>query len=752
MSRQALPEYTPGTPLVLTPPEISKEASEKVPPNPQTWPTIAIRHLSEEYPFVLEGTDVQPIIQKQQGEQGVALGAILVRSQPRQGPLKDTGRESRAPAPEQYAKTGLPLRTVMIPILIEDFELQPLDIFTTDEDEWYPLTEKRFSDIMFRPTPFVALDNAPPPGNIGDRTQVPPEMAFGYGARGGLTNTQYRTASAPSTLLESVLRRLDPSEIKQYFRSVGPDTMRFLPNRILEKMRRYTQREAPSGDDFVDVAHSVLPANVIRMKRRSDGHYDVVEISDSGYLPKKRLLSDLELRAEYDRKVKNLDQHLAEKNHDVVVTLRRDEDEREPLALDEVKPDLYELNQTGQAMVASSQGGFHRGRLFGRVREFNGTLSDVKVFSDGTLFGCQPTIVGDLVGPLDKVTVEEHREPVIGEWGCFVYQPDGGEPEVTVPCKVLAHKTLGQGPGIETPLKAFLVQPYLGGDAITICQQEGIDRIFSATGATDDSLASYVGAAVYYVPAAYIHLPLGRECSLQYDKDQFGSSVQAKVEKELVTWPVHNQAGRNDERGSITLSHQMDDSYKLEGSLFEPVTGKATIDGATDKDALFLLSILGFSLEGCRRMLDKARTIHRVVICNARPVQSVVTKTATYLASQEEIREFCGLLRTDLSKEAANFGESPTVDALLSLNFITPETINEFVEKIPVLQESEKVLAQMLFYSRVGLNEIPEPAVRSAMTALNQATESLEYLESYGRGGRAPSTVPGEKDETYQEV
>ena len=87
-------------------------------------------------------------------------------------------------------------------------------------------------------------------------------------------------------------------------------------------------------------------------------------------------------------------------------------------------------------------------------------------------------------------------------------------------------------------------------------------------------------------------------------------------------------------------------------------------------------------------------------------------------------------INTNLYKEASYMENAQTVDALLSLNFVTPENLVKFVQKIPLFKSAISHLASCLIASRLGVMEIPEESARSAIDKLTDVVDGLETIRS----------------------
>ena len=86
-----------------------------------------------------------------------------------------------------------------------------------------------------------------------------------------------------------------------------------------------------------------------------------------------------------------------------------------------------------------------------------------------------------------------------------------------------------------------------------------------------------------------------------------------------------------------------------------------------------------------------------------------------------------------LLKEAAAISratDEDTVDSVLALNFVTPENTHAFIASLPELEVALAKLAELLVATRLGLKDVPEPAVSSALRGLDRTIDGLKGLQS----------------------
>jgi hypothetical protein len=84
----------------------------------------------------------------------------------------------------------------------------------------------------------------------------------------------------------------------------------------------------------------------------------------------------------------------------------------------------------------------------------------------------------------------------------------------------------------------------------------------------------------------------------------------------------------------------------------------------------------------------------------------------------------------ELLKVAAVSGHPETLDAILSLEFITPQNLQYFVDSIDDLDETTSRLAAMLVAVRLGMPHVPEEPVRQALEGLTKIVNRLRILKS----------------------
>jgi hypothetical protein len=90
----------------------------------------------------------------------------------------------------------------------------------------------------------------------------------------------------------------------------------------------------------------------------------------------------------------------------------------------------------------------------------------------------------------------------------------------------------------------------------------------------------------------------------------------------------------------------------------------------------------------------------------------------------------------DMVKHAAVLTNDLTVDSVLSLRFLNKKNVTEFFDAIPVFEEVIMGLARLLMNVRLGLDSVPEEAVKEAMENLTIVTAKLYELQTLSKKTR----------------
>jgi hypothetical protein len=85
-------------------------------------------------------------------------------------------------------------------------------------------------------------------------------------------------------------------------------------------------------------------------------------------------------------------------------------------------------------------------------------------------------------------------------------------------------------------------------------------------------------------------------------------------------------------------------------------------------------------------------------------------------------------LRVDLWKEAAVIPDPVAVDTVLSLGFLNSENLGTFISAMPVIDDAQMKMCELLLAARLGLREVPTPALEKAIRSTEDVLEGLKVL------------------------
>jgi hypothetical protein len=97
----------------------------------------------------------------------------------------------------------------------------------------------------------------------------------------------------------------------------------------------------------------------------------------------------------------------------------------------------------------------------------------------------------------------------------------------------------------------------------------------------------------------------------------------------------------------------------------------------------------------------------------------------------------------ELVKAAAMLEDADSVDSVLALGFVNEENIERFASVRPMLEEMSGTLAKLLLAARLGIEDIPEEAARSAIANLQRVLDGLSQLEMQVGQTSARATARG---------
>lgn len=152
--------------------------------------------------------------------------------------------------------------------------------------------------------------------------------------------------------------------------------------------------------------------------------------------------------------------------------------------------------------------------------------------------------------------------------------------------------------------------------------------------------------------------------------------------------------------------------------------GDHKVENVKEAEALLTLGLLGDTPVSALDKLAKAKKSGETSFVAAR----LYGKSDKVKKAAVDPVDVSGI-KVDLTKEAAALSGSDTVDSVLSLNFITPENIQGYIDCLPEYEVAVRKLAELLIGVRLGLADVPEAAVSSSLQGMERAIIGLKKLQ-----------------------
>lgn len=670
-------------------------AETKLGPDANFWPQQILQAAFKSVPAI---QDYNPDVTMQQTdpEQGVAYGALVLRTQVQpQNPNTSTPGMSadQAEPPKGFSKT------VNIPILIREGKLMPLDLLVVPGEmgqpaKTLPLTERRVRQALFRPDIYDVV-GAPPPDTSLTNLLFPPGRD-GYNGVGSLMGM----GKQASSLLENALAFAPTEKVAELSREVVRhiEAYRLNPECAgpLSKIAQANAKGPVSRQEILKTAASRLPATVHQITDLKDGNYQVKSASAFAWAPTSVTLSRGQLyKLAGDKVVQEVDEGGES-------TVSMDPSKEEGAAMDAAvaAPPAYRLiTKPGVYRVQAhkSEGAGEPMELVGLVIpnliDLEGEAQPNTLFSNGSHSAFQTSMGGILVSGAPASTPE--AEP--SGYGCFVGRNPEGEMVGTIPMEV-------QGGFASERSDGYMVL--------------GVDGVETMVKIQPNIRMPMPSSGALLLPESFQWMPLNKS--------------DAVVVDEPPPPPVNSQPDQVQKTASaskVYLSCQ-GSSFSVEGV---PVEKLASDDRQflNPSQTVFLLAGLGARPDDIHTKMaqafDHGRMTELPVRYVAQPLnEGVKTASARIDTILGQFRKVAGV---SLAKEAAYLPDPSSIDTLLALGLLTPDSVMSFVQKLPQLEETQRGLCELLLASRLGLQEVPAPALEKAIRGIEGVIEGLQVLQ-----------------------
>jgi hypothetical protein len=762
-------------PLFLTPDvEFEKTAGGEtmLSDDPNQWPTEVMQEVYKQCPFVAD-FEPQVTMDKVDGERGYGFGHLEIQN-------KTEIQHGADPAGSAAAG----IQKVRVPVIIKDKKLQPLDLMVAGESKLLPLTEMRLRQAIFRPQAFDITGRGPGDMSLIGQLYPPYRQNYGFGGGGATMSVGMgKEGSAFESFLEEAYAEAKQAKVKQALslstvgsylkKQTNPQALAgasrsmmgrgaqmvgeggaaaakgqkylaganiaatkataampkaasvlaaILPT-IAEKdydafiakmgsdmglQRQFVANGNASGDSLKALleytpktaeADAIRPT-VIQLQKVDEG-YLAKSASRVSWAPKEELLDrgaayrllggKVVLAAdETGSATMTVDQPPAEgeaADKNVV-----DKPVGEPESPEEDKP--MPIDHFGMYKVQDEKGRHLVGYVFPNLIDVDGTSLPIALFTNGSHYAVQSDIAGVHAGHGGSI-FEGTPKGV----GCFYHVLQNGKAEATIPVTVKGSVNDQQNGG------AVLHCVTYDGREVQISVQPNIQKVMPSP--DGDRLL---------IPDTFSWLPLDKAEDTTLVEKPEGFSKEAQAQRALATVTLRGGGG----------------AFSVSGFPVDKLASDERSFMSID-DTLFLLAGLGVDMAYAQKKMGEAE-YHNVPVDVrvAHYIQPAAFQTkidaAKLAAEAGPAAEAATWLKRDLVKEAAIIPDPTAVDAVLSLGFLNAENLGVFISYLPKIDEAQEKICELLLAARLGLRNIPVPALEKAMRTVEQVIEGLQQL------------------------
>jgi hypothetical protein len=627
--------------------------------------------------------------------------------------------------------------SVGIPIIVKAWHLAPLDLFFKD-GKVYPLNDDNLAKIFYQSSLGAGLATKKPPPNMADDVfadvrNPPLGGKYSYSAPFSMLNLISGTLGTRDLQLMKTAIEAEPRLLAAYKRRGTFDVL----CKYAQDKPKPTEQDAENKERTLSTFTIKKDGpNAYRLFSAPDEVYDPVMVSTDrqglkAFLDmRKAELWDYEQdpfvtldryghftvtlpKPVYGNEVDGPAGNGVDGSGSYAAALGK---HRNPWVFDPLQDDriVSTVDKFGRYGVKDGDGVMAKGWVIPNVVDFDGKAKPIKLFLGKALAAMQGRIAGIPLNDDSDVTLKADR-PDTGKIGVLVYR-DGERVLSTVPFQVT-------GVTVYKNLRSLSVNDYQGKQACLILSPNinGIVRI--AEGQRDE-LGPLMGPGNNYLVSAkmfFVRMP--RLCHVSEGPDDFKRLAVEHLDKNPVKVAAAN--GRFIFRGGAIAKYA-----SLDRTGRAPVGQKIAFDfnSLQRHEAEFLLGYWGLDHEKTAEVLDGVKSriqleVHHLNFPSTRllPKYASPGRRQLVAAMQTPIDE--------IMKIAASLEDAQTVDSVLSLGFVNDENISRFAAAKPMLWEVSHMLSKLLLASRLGMEDVPEEHVRSALRHLQKVIKGLGRLK-----------------------
>lgn len=583
-------------------------------------------------------------------------------------------------------------KSVTVPLIIKDFMMYPLDIFQA-EGKLLPLTPDFFKSAFSDNETFAKLEEYPTFGGLGRfedsslwNATYPPSLG------------RYSYASAGYDILDAISDGIDGNSLKMALANDPASLMRFRKHGHAELIKKVANLHPVNMNENMQGAVNLIDRPIKMLKRDGANKYTILSNTDNYYDP---MIVGSMTREDLKRVTVKVSPDVEDCINDVdsngekmlSVPSHSDKELAQPQA------EIPEMaNEYGHYSVKNKNGVNIEGVVIPTVIGFNMKRNDLKVFIGKTMGTVQAEIAGVRIQNSEFKPQVEPPKP--GQTGVFVFYSEAKKALSTIPVTIESVTS-------DCGSMKLRVLDLLG---------VGYNLILSSSVDTFKSIAQN-GDGTYTLPEKFRWVPIQGFDKVSNSPADYAAMGMGATKVASIT--VIDTQGHYSIRGVDKYAN----ASGWDATFLEPHQAK------------FMMISLGCSEEKVASVFKEAK---RYGSCKVDDINFIPIKREKVAEAKPLARSLVSQaegFKSNLIKAASFMENSQTVDAMLSLNFVNPDNITKFVGKISSFKACISNLASCLVASRLGVKEIPENAVSTAMYRLIDVVNGLDALRATQENG-----------------
>ena len=638
------------------------------------WPTEITKGAYSQLPY-LHQTQIDVALERVDEARGYAIGKLMAYP---------PGMTKKAAASNK--------QLLIFPLVVREREVAPLDVMFHKGDA-HSVNEEKVASALQNPDVFAGTAKPDRFKGTDIGSQMQPPTNQGSPDAGSVIKTG-------SVLLEKVASTLRAADVERFRAQLREDTpvraALLQDGEMRQSLLSLTTAKEKTAAEVGQLRRALTRPTVVQLREHGMG-YKVKTANHACFAPVENEITRFEAESMLSGESMKV---LRERGFVTFATDAVDTASKVKVAQVADRVGVYTTYAGGKEV---------QGVVVPAVMSIEGVPMSGHMFLGGNEHALQEKVAGVFEADLTLQGAHPRGR------GVFVYQV-GRQAIATEPVDIQHEYELPVGDG-KTKTASLQAVRLGSGQPVRITLVPGIDKIAA------------LGGAEVAVPDSFVFVPLrGSQVGVAEDPRDVDGREMLKV------------AGVD----SVELLSD-GAAFSLRGQNAASFHGQFL----SESGAEFALGALGVRGSSARHFIEKAASAQApVTVPHTRPVvKETELKARTMMKVASAFREVDrGLQRnlvpelavlrrqpsehSSLSKHASVIIDRETADAILSLNFVTPENVQAYVDAIPQLEKVSSKLAEILVASRLGMDDVREQAARNALRNVDEVLDGLHELRA----------------------